>query len=59
MAASRPKIFGMMHTYFAKSLGKDLIGKGNAIYAFEITKTKRGNVEAVYEIDVKNCLGTL
>jgi hypothetical protein len=44
----------MMFTYLAQGNGKDLIGKVNAIYAFEITKTKGGKVEVVYEIDLKN-----
>ncbi len=48
------EIFGMMYTYLAQGNGKDLIGKVNAIYAFEITKTKGGKVEVVYEIDLKN-----
>jgi len=53
------EIFGMMHTYLAQGHGKDLIGKVNAIYAFEITKTKGGKVEAVYEIDLKNGQGNV
>ena len=44
----------MMYTYLSQGNGKDLISKVNAIYAFEITKTKGGKVEAVYEIDLKN-----
>ena len=44
----------MMFTYLAQGNGKDLIGKVNSIYAFEITKTKGGKVEVVYEIDLKN-----
>ena len=47
-------IFGMMHTYLGQGLGKDLIAKVNSIYAFEITKTKGGKVEVIYEIDLKN-----
>ena len=35
-------IFGMMFTYLSQGNGKDLIPKVNAIYAFEITKTKGG-----------------
>ena len=53
------EIFGMMHTYLAQGNGKDLIGKVNAIYAFEITKTKGGKVEAIFEIDLKNGQGTV
>ena len=52
-------IFGMMATYLGQGLGKDLIGKVNAIYGFEITKTKGGKVEAVYEIDLKNGQGNV
>jgi hypothetical protein len=47
-------IFGMMHTYLGQGLGKDLIAKVNSLYAFEITKTKGGKVEVIYEIDLKN-----
>ena len=53
------EIFGMMHTYLAQGLGKDLIGKVSSIYCFEITKTKGGKVEVVYEIDLKNGQGTV
>jgi 3-hydroxyacyl-CoA dehydrogenase/3a,7a,12a-trihydroxy-5b-cholest-24-enoyl-CoA hydratase len=53
------EIFGMMHTYLAQGHGKDLISKVNAIYAFEITKTKGGKVEAIYEIDLKNGQGNV
>lgn len=49
----------MMHTYLGQGLGKDLIGKVNAIYAFEITKTKGGKVEVIYEIDLKNGQGNV
>ena len=31
----------------------------NAIFCFEITKTKGGKVEAAYEIDLKNGSGTV
>ena len=53
------EIFGMMFTYLAQGNGKDLIGKVNAIYAFEITKTKGGKPEATFEIDLKNGQGTV
>lgn len=52
-------IFGMMHAYLAQGHGKDLIAKVNSIYAFEITKTKGGKVEVVYEIDLKNGQGNV
>lgn len=44
----------MMYTYLSQGLGKDVVPKVNAIYAFEITKKKGGKVEAIYEIDLKN-----
>ena len=53
------EIFGMMFTYLSQGLGKDLIPKVNSIYAFEITKTKGGKVEVIYEIDLKNGQGTV
>ena len=53
------EIFGMMYTYLSQGLGKDLIPKVGAIYAFEITKTKGGKVEAIFEIDLKNGQGTV
>ena len=52
-------IFGMMFTYLAEGNGKAIIPKVASIYAFEITKTKGGKVEAVYEIDLKNGQGTV
>jgi 3-hydroxyacyl-CoA dehydrogenase/3a,7a,12a-trihydroxy-5b-cholest-24-enoyl-CoA hydratase len=53
------EIFGMMHTFLAQGNGKDLVTKVNSIYAFEITKTKGGKVEVVYEIDLKNGQGNV
>ena len=53
------EIFGMMHTFLAQGNGKDLVPKVNSIYAFEITKTKGGKVEVVYEIDLKNGQGNV
>jgi 3-hydroxyacyl-CoA dehydrogenase/3a,7a,12a-trihydroxy-5b-cholest-24-enoyl-CoA hydratase len=53
------EIFGMMHTYLAQGLGKDLIPKCAAIYGFEITKAKGGKVEVVFEIDLKNGQGNV
>jgi 3-hydroxyacyl-CoA dehydrogenase/3a,7a,12a-trihydroxy-5b-cholest-24-enoyl-CoA hydratase len=52
-------IFGMMHTYLATGLGKELPAKIASIYVFEITKAKGGKVEAAYEIDLKNGQGTV
>jgi len=53
------EIFGMMYTYLSQGLGKDVIPKVQAIFAFEITKTKGGKVEATYEIDLKNGQGNV
>ena len=50
-------IFGMMYTYLSQGLGKDVVPKVAAIFSFEITKTKGGKVEAIYEIDLKNGQG--
>ena len=49
----------MMATYLGQGLGKDLIPKVSAIYAFEITKAKGGKVESVFEIDLKNGQGAV
>ena len=46
-----------MATYLADGHGKDLIGKVNSIFGFDITLTKGGKVEASYEIDLKNGQG--
>ncbi|CDW79115.1 UNKNOWN [Stylonychia lemnae] len=51
------EIFGMMKTFLDQGLGKPLIPKVAAVFAFEITKTKGGKVEAIYEIDLKNGQG--
>jgi len=48
------EIFGMMAAYLAEGHGKDLSKKVAAIFSFEITKTKGGKVEAIYEIDLLN-----
>lgn len=48
------EIFGMMYTYLGEGHGKELIPKVGAVYGFEITKTKGGKVEVIYEIDLKN-----
>jgi 3-hydroxyacyl-CoA dehydrogenase/3a,7a,12a-trihydroxy-5b-cholest-24-enoyl-CoA hydratase len=56
---SADEIFGMMFTYLSQGLGKDIVPKVAAIYAFEITKTKGGKVEATYEIDLKNGQGNV
>ena len=52
-------IFGMMYTYLSQGLGKDVVPKVAAIFSFEITKTKGGKVEVIYEIDLKNGQGTV
>jgi hypothetical protein len=44
----------MMKTYLDQGLGKDLIPKIASSYAFEITRSKGGKPEAVFEIDLKN-----
>lgn len=53
------EIFGMMYTYLSQGHGKDLPAKIQAIYGFEITKTKGGKVEVIYEIDLKNGQGNV
>ena len=53
------EIFGMMHTYLAEGNGKDVVPKVGATFSFEITKTKGGKVEVVYEIDLKNGQGNV
>ena len=52
-------VFGMMHTYLAQGLGKDVVPKVQAIFAFEILKVKGGKVEAIFEIDLKNGQGNV
>ena len=52
-------IFGMMHTYLAEGNGKEIVPKVQAVFSFEITKTKGGKVEAIYEIDLKNGNGNV
>jgi 3-hydroxyacyl-CoA dehydrogenase/3a,7a,12a-trihydroxy-5b-cholest-24-enoyl-CoA hydratase len=56
---SADQIFGMMNTYLGQGLGKDVIPKVQAVFAFEITKTKGGKIEATYEIDLKNGQGNV
>jgi 3-hydroxyacyl-CoA dehydrogenase/3a,7a,12a-trihydroxy-5b-cholest-24-enoyl-CoA hydratase len=58
-AITSDEIFGMMYTYLAQGHGKAIIPKVSAVFAFEITKTKGGKVEAVYEIDLKNGQGNV
>ena len=53
------QIFGMMATYLSQGLGKDVVAKVAAIFSFEITKTKGGKVEGIYEIDLKNGQGAV
>lgn len=43
-----------MKTFLDRGEGKALIPKVNAIFGFEIMRTKGGKVEAIYEIDLKN-----
>lgn len=43
-----------MATYLSRGEGKSLIPKVQAVFGFEITKTKGGKVEGTYEIDLKN-----
>ena len=47
----------MMKTYLDQGLGKDLVPKIASSYAFEITKTKGGKPQGVFEIDLKNGQG--
>lgn len=56
-ALKSDEIFGMMATYLAQGLGKDLVPKVSAIFGFEISKTKGGKIEGSYEIDLKNGQG--
>ncbi len=56
---SADDLFGMMYTFLAEGHGVPLISKVNAVFGFEVTKTKGGKVEAVYEIDLKNGKGNV
>ena len=58
-AMTGDEIFGMMATYLGQGNGKDLVPKVASIYAFELTKTKGGKVENIYEIDLKNGGGSV
>ena len=53
------EVFGMMHTYLAQGLGKEVVPKVQAIFAFEILKVKGGKIEAIFEIDLKNGQGNV
>ena len=53
------EIFGMMYTYLSQGLGKDIVPKVQAVFAFEITRTKGGKPEAIFEIDLKNGQGNV
>ena len=53
------EIFGMMKSYLNQGLGKALIPKVDAIFAFEIIKAKGGKIEVIYEIDLKNGQGNV
>ena len=48
-----------MYTYLNQGHGKDIIPKVNSIFSFELTKTKGGKAENIYEIDLKNGQGTV
>ena len=48
-----------MVTYLSQGHGKELIPKVGAVYGFEITRTKGGKVESIYEIDLKNGQGNV
>ena len=56
-ALKADEIFGMMATYLARGEGKALIPKVSAVFGFEITKTKGGKVETIYEINLKEGQG--
>ena len=43
-----------MGGYLASGEGKDLVAKVGATFGWEITKTKGGKVEAIFDIDLKN-----
>lgn len=51
------KIFAMMSAYLAAGHGKALIPKVDAIFGFQITKTKGAKPSLIYEIDLKNGQG--
>jgi 3-hydroxyacyl-CoA dehydrogenase/3a,7a,12a-trihydroxy-5b-cholest-24-enoyl-CoA hydratase len=44
----------MMRVFLERGEGKPLIPKVGAIFGFEISKTKGGKIEIIYEIDLKN-----
>lgn len=44
----------MMKVFLERGEGKPLIPKVQAVFGFEILKTKGGKIEASYEIDLKN-----
>src|SRR5688572_26383724 len=48
------EIFSMMASFLGRGEGKPLIPKVQAVFCFEITKTKGGKIEGIYEIDLKN-----
>jgi 3-hydroxyacyl-CoA dehydrogenase/3a,7a,12a-trihydroxy-5b-cholest-24-enoyl-CoA hydratase len=50
------EIFGMMYTYLSQGNGKDIVPKVNAIFAFEITKTKGFNMRQLFGLiqSIKN-----
>jgi len=50
-------IFAMMKEFLARGEGKHLISKVNAVFGFEITKTKGAKPSLIYEIDLKSGQG--
>ena len=48
----------MMATFLEQGEGKALVPKVNAVFGFEIVKSKGGKVEGTYEIDLKNGNGS-
>jgi len=44
----------MMRVFLERGEGKALIPKVNAIFGFDIIKSKGGPIAASYEIDLKN-----
>lgn len=50
-------IFNMMAVYLDQGLGKPLIPKVDAVFAFEIIPKKGAKPALIYEIDLKNGQG--
>ena len=47
----------MMRVFLEKGEGKDLVPKVDAVFNFQIKKTKEGSVVKSFVIDLKNKLG--